>query len=57
MMFETKQGSAFIEYFVLALIVFAATMWFFSGGSFQGTRQNVEDAATNMIEEIAKPQP
>ena len=57
MMFGTQRGNAFIEYFVLALIVLGATLWFFDGGNFRGVRQSVEDAATRMIDEVAKPQP
>ena len=45
-----------IEYFVLALIVLIATVWFFDSGNYQGVQQSVNDAATNMITEIAKPQ-
>ena len=56
-MFGTQRGNAFIEYFVLALIVLGATLWFFDGGNFRGVRQSVEDAATHMIDEVAKPQP
>ena len=53
---SNRRGNAFIEYFVLALIVLAATVWFFDGGNYRGVQQSANDAATNMITEIAKPQ-
>ena len=49
-----ERGNAFVEYFVLALIVLGATIWFFDGGNFQGVRQNVETTFTNLITKVAQ---
>ena len=49
-----ERGNAFIEYFVLAMIVLAAAIWFFDGGQFQGVRGNVETTFTGLIDQVAK---
>jgi len=49
-----NRGNAFIEYFVLALLVFGAALWFFDGGNFRGVRQNVESTFTNLITRVAQ---
>ena len=49
-----EQGNAFIEYFVLALIVLGAALWFFDDGNFQGVKGNVETTFTGLIDQVAK---
>ena len=49
-----NRGNAFIEYFILALIVLGATIWFFNGGSFQGVRENVDTSFTTLINKVAQ---
>ena len=49
-----ERGNTFIEYFVLALIVLGAAIWFFDGGNFQGVRQSTETTFTNLIDKVAK---
>ena len=48
------RGNAFIEYFILALVVLLATLVFYSGGSFNGVRSKVEDAFNGAMNEVLK---
>ena len=49
-----ERGNAFIEYFVLAMVVLLATLAFYSGGSFNGVRSKVEDAFNGAMNEVLK---
>ena len=49
-----RRGNAFIEYFILALVVLLATLAFYSGGTFNGVRVKVEDAFNGAMNEVLK---
>ena len=53
--FKNENGNAFIEYFVLALVILVATIAFFDQGNFRGAKQSVESAFDNLVEEVLKP--
>ncbi len=44
---------AFIEYFVVALIVALAAIAFFDGGEFRGAKGQVEEAIGTLINRVA----
>ena len=53
--FKNENGNAFIEYFVLALVILVATIAFFDQGNFRGAKQSVESAFDNLVSQVLKP--
>lgn len=47
-----NSGNAYIEYLVLATIVLLATVAFYDGGNFQGTRGQAEQAFDHLVTEM-----
>ena len=50
-----KRGNAYIEYFVLALIVALATIAFYQGNNFSRARASVEGAFNTSVNRILAP--
>jgi hypothetical protein len=48
-------GNAYIEYLMLVLLIAFGLMWFYDGGNFQGTRDQVNTSFNSMIDEITTP--
>lgn len=48
-----ERGNVFIEYFVLALTLLLAVIAFYSGGTFMGTRAEVENTFFTLCREVA----
>ncbi len=50
----SEAGNAYMEYFVLALVVLLATITFFNGG-FRGTQNNLDDVFNDLARQVAPP--
>lgn len=50
-----RHGNAYIEYFVLALMVALATLAFFSNGGFATARANVQNAFNASVTTVLAP--
>ena len=50
---SNRRGYAFLEYFILALIIMLATVMFFSNGDFGGSRGSIEAAFQNAVQRVA----
>ena len=49
-----NRGNAFIEDFVLAMVVLLATVAFYGGGNFNGVRGKIENAFSGAEAEVLK---
>jgi Flp pilus assembly pilin Flp len=50
-----ESGNAYIEYFILALVVALATLVFFQNGGFGQMRTNIETAFSDSVTEMLRP--
>lgn len=52
---DGRRGSAYVEYFIAAAAVAAASIWLFQGGDYQGIRATIEGPFDAMMADIAGP--
>jgi Flp pilus assembly protein TadG len=50
-----RHGNAFIEYFLLAIVVLLATFVFFDNGNYRGARGNIQAAFDRMVDAVISP--